>query len=321
MWTRRGWSRGMRLALLAWLLPVTAAAHSAPATPETLWRSWNIDPLVLGPVLLATWLYLRGTSALWQRAGRGRGVPVWRLTSFMAGLLATLVAIVSPLDALSVALFSAHMTQHLVLMLVAAPLLVLGAPLVPMLWALPHNLRHALIRGWKRRSWLSGMWHVLTTPLVALVLHIVAIWVWHAPPLYDGAVGSSLLHSLEHAAFFSTALLFWWVLFPSGGHRRLPAGLSVLYVFAAAMQGGVLGVLLLFAREAWYESHTVSAAAWGMTALEDQQLAGVIMWIPAGMIYTVAALTLFGIWLRSTEAATLARERAAERFATAEPDG
>jgi putative membrane protein len=302
------------------VLPAGAAAHAGPATPETLWRAWNPDPLVLGPVILAAWLYLRGVTALWRSAGRGRGVPPWRVGLFFCGLLAVLVAVVSPLDALAAALFSAHMAQHLVLMLVAAPLLALSAPLVPFLWAVPRAQRRRLSRTWKRRVVPRRLWHVLTAPLVALAAHVIAIWLWHLPPLYDGALTSNALHTVEHAMFFGTALLFWWVLFPTGGHRRLPAGLSVLYIFAVAMQGGLLGVLLLFANATWYTSHVATAPAWGMTALEDQHLAGVIMWVPAGMIYTVAALALFALWLRSTEAATLARERAAEPFTTAQSD-
>jgi putative membrane protein len=276
----RGWA--IVASTLA-LLPRSVSAHADAATPETIWTAWNPDPLILFGIMLSAWAYLRGTGAIWRRVGRGNGVRAWRVAAFHAGLLAVVVALVAPLDALSAALFSAHMAQHLILILVAAPLFVLAAPLVPVLWALPPGFRRSLARWWKCRTVPAAIWHALTTPLVALALHATAIWVWHLPPLYEGAVRSSLLHATEHASFLLTALLFWWPVFPTGGRRRLNPGLGVLYVFGAAMQSGILGVLMLFSAHAWYDSHSATAAAWNT-------------------------------WLRLAERSALARERAGESW-------
>lgn len=307
------------VAIILALVPAPARAHSTPATPETLWQTWNPDTIVVAVTLLSAWLYLRGVSALWRRAGAGRGIARWRVACFFAGLLSLVIAVVSPLDALSAALFSAHMAQHLLLILVAAPLLVLGAPLVPMLWALPRDTRRSLTRGWMRQHIVRSIWRGVSTPLVVLMLHAFAIWVWHLPPLYEGAIRHGWLHTLEHAVFLGTGLLFWWTLLPTGGHRRLSPGLGVLYVFAAAMQSGLLGVLMLLSPSAWYPVHAPYVEAWNMTPLEDQQLAGVIMWIPAGAIYTIAALSLFGAWLHATERSTRAREQRAAQWKVSAP--
>lgn len=297
--------RHLRLAVLLALctlaLPATAAAHTTPATPGTLWTSWSPDPFLITVLLLAAVAYTSGARQLWQRAGYGRGLPYWRLAAYLGGLLTVAVAVISPLDALSAALFSAHMTQHLLLILVAAPLLVLGAPLVPALWLLPARTRRTLTAVVKHNPRVEATLRLLSSALLILLAHAVTIWLWHIPSFYDATLRHRWLHTLEHASFLATAVMFWWVVIPVAGRRVLSPGLAVLYVFLAAMQSSMLGVLLLLSRAAWYEAHVPHLAAWNMTPLEDQQLAGAIMWIPAGVIYAATALALFGIWLANIE--------------------
>jgi putative membrane protein len=289
--------------------PTPAAAHTQPATPETLWRSWTIEPfLVLGLLLLGC-AYLFGARALWQRAGYGRGIPYWRAAAFLGGLTAIAVALLSPLEAMSASLFSAHMTQHLILILAAAPLLVLGAPITPLLWVLPPDLRQRVARFWKRNRGTRVFSRLFSSALAVLVAHAFVIWLWHLPALYDTAIEHRWLHSLEHASFLFTGVLFWWVILPVAGRRVLSPGLGVLYVFLAAMQSSVLGVLMLLSRSVWYEAHQPYVAYWDMTPLEDQQLAGVIMWVPAGTIYAITALWLLASWLNRLERTTLSIEQ------------
>lgn len=272
-----------------------------PPLPDNLWRAWSWEPGVLLALVLAAWLYLRGMRTLWQRAGSGRVVRLWQVASFGGGLAALFIALISPLNTFSGALFSAHMIQHLLLFLAAAPLLALGAPLVPWLWALPRPVRYAVGRGWRQAGAVRALWRGLTHPLVVWVLHTLALWLWHLPGLYQAALERAVVHELEHATFLGTALLFWWVLFDGGGRRRLSDGAGILYLFTAALQSGALGALLTFARTPLYPIYTSSAAAWNLTVLEDQQLAGVIMWVPAGVVYLVAALILLGRWLAAME--------------------
>src|SRR5690606_3995771 len=138
------------------------------------------------------------------------------------------LALATPLDPLGGSLFSAHMVQHELLMLLAAPLLVLGAPMVAFLWALPRAWRRPLGR-WARRRSVRAAWHAIPHPLVAWGLHAAAIWIWHAPRLYEATLTSDLIHALQHLSFFGTALLFWWPVLHPNPHRRLGQGLAVLY--------------------------------------------------------------------------------------------
>jgi putative membrane protein len=293
-----------RSLLLALLLAAPAAAAGAhggePVAPEDVWTRWS--PALLVPIAVAGGLYRQGRRALVRRAVRGRGAAAWRGAAFAGGLAALATALVSPLDAVAGALFAAHMAQHLLLVLVAAPLLVLGAPLVPWLWALPPGWRRALGRGWRRARLLRASWRALTQGTVAWALHAGALATWHAPGLYQAALADARLHGLEHASLLLTAALFWWVpLHPQPG-RRLDAGLGVLYLFAMATATGLLGALITLARSPWYPAHAPGAALWGLAPLDDQRLAGLLMWVPAGLVYLGAALGLASLWLRGAAA-------------------
>jgi putative membrane protein len=259
-----------------------------PPAPHDLWQSWSFEPGVLLALLTTSALYTLGVRRLWRTAGPGRGVTRAQVGWFAGGLLTLLVALVSPLDQVSIALFSAHMTQHLLLMLVAAPMLVLGSPLLASLWALPRGARRAIGRWWGRARAVKAVWRRISHPLVIWAVHALAVWVWHLPSLYQSALHYDDIHALEHASFLGTALLFWWVLFRTDRRRRLPFGADLLYLFAAMMQSGALGALITLAGTPWYPEHAPWTPAWGLTPLEDQELAGLIMWVPASLIYLLA---------------------------------
>lgn len=282
------------------LTPQIGFAHGAPPTPETFWTSWNSDPLLLTGLLFTTYLYSQGVIRLWRRAGFGRGIPLWQAAAFLAGMLALVLALVSPIDALGAALFSGHMIQHLILMLIAAPLIVLGAPAAGILWGLPEPLR---VRAGKllnnRQLRTSGA--ILTLPLVAWVLHTIAVWLWHIPGPYEAALRNEWLHIAEHACFLGTALLFWWAIIVPQRQRRTNHAVAVLALFTMALQGGALGALILVTRTPWYSAHGDAPAAWGLTRLEDQQLAGLIMWVPGGLVYLFAALATIAAWLSASD--------------------
>ncbi|MFW6070007.1 MAG: cytochrome c oxidase assembly protein [bacterium] len=277
---------------LSWSFPAIAA----PPTPQTIWRAWNADPLLILALLLSAALYTRGLLALWRRAGPGRGVRRSHVAAFAAGLLALAVALLSPLDALSSALLAAHMVQHLLLMLVAAPLLLLGLPPVAAAWALPRSPQ--LARWWHRRPLLRRAWRALSHPGAAWLLYAGVLWLWHLPRFYEAALMNDTVHALEHAAFLGAALLFWWALFHA---RALSSAGGALYLFTTALHSGLLGALLTFAATPWYPAYSVAAYAWGLTPLQDQQLAGVIMWLPGALIYLAAILILLGRWLYRQE--------------------
>lgn len=302
---------GFGMTSTAWLHPSDGHAESM-GLPDLTWTS---DPLVITGLALAAWVYARGTRRLWRRARRFTGVRRVHVASFAAGWLVVALALLSPLDALSDLAFSAHMTQHELLMLVAAPLWVLGRPLLPALWALEPAQRERLGRWWARSAaarlfeWLSG-------PFVALVVHGLLVWVWHVPALFDAALAHEWVHAVQHLTFFGSAALFWWVVI-HGRYGRVGYGISVLFVFATALHTSILGALLSVARRVWYPAQSSRAGALGLSPLEDQSLAGIIMWVPSGFIFAALGLGLFAAWLGEAERRARRREMAAAAAARA----
>jgi putative membrane protein len=268
--------------------------HEDGIVPDTGFRpGWEFDPVVVLPLALSLLLYGLGLARLWQRAGQGRGVSHLHAGLFAAGWLVLAGALVSPLHEYGEHLFLAHMVEHELLMAVAAPLLALSRPLGTFLHAFPRDARLILV-GWARGRIIQTGWRWLVDPLVATILHGIAIWVWHVPSLLDASLESSMMHRLQHTSFLVTALFFWWAII------RLPVkeyGVGAVHVFATMTHTGVLGALLTLAPRICYVRQTQDAPLFGWTPLEDQQLAGLFMWVPGGAIYLAAGLWLIGRWL------------------------
>jgi putative membrane protein len=283
-------------------LPGHADNQSTPRGPRNwheLYRAWEFDPFVVLPLILSAYWYSVGLVRIWRDAGIGHGIRRWEAAVFCAGWLALILALVSPLHAWGGMLFSAHMTQHEVLMLVAAPLLVLGKPMIGILKGLPLGWTRDLVR-WTSATWWRSVWHFITNPLIAWLIHAIVLWVWHIPSLFQATLTSDFIHALQHLSFLLSALLFWWAVM-QGPHRALNFGVAILYMFTTALHSGALGALITFAGSAWYPAYASTAPNWGMSALEDQQLGGIIMWIPACATYIVAALALAVGAMRSSE--------------------
>lgn len=287
--TRTRQSQVAGTAAVALLRPSGALAHAAEHG-ESLWRAWSFDPWVAVPLALAGALYAAGTWRLARRGRAGGGVRRRDALLFWLGWLAAVLALLSPLDALGDELFSAHMVQHEVLMLVAAPLLVLGKPLPVWLWGLPATWRPA-VGGATRGRVLAALWTACTRPLAAWTIHAVVLWVWHVPALFEAAVGDNFVHTLQHLAFMGSALLFWWAMFDPR-HGLVRPAIGALYIFTTALHTSVLGALLTFSQTPWYPVYADRAPDWGLSALEDQQLGGLIMWVPGGAVYLAVTLWL-----------------------------
>jgi putative membrane protein len=285
----------------------SALAHDGrPHRPHDLIYTWGFDPLVLASLVLSGWLYVRGCLKLWRGAGVGRGIRRWEAIAYLAGWLALFVALVSPLHPMGEVLFSAHMTQHEIMMLVAAPLIVLGKPVIAFLWALPISWSRRL-GGWTNARYFARTWNSITNPLTAWLIHAVSLWVWHVPMLFQATLRSDLVHTIQHLFFLGSALLFWWALV-HGPRGTLGYGAAALYVFTTSVHSGVLGALITFSRSLLYPAYSVTTLSWGLTPLEDQQLGGLIMWVPAGLVYIVAGLAFCAGWLKESDRTISKRE-------------
>jgi cytochrome c oxidase assembly factor CtaG len=283
-------------------------AHSdRPHGFADLWDQWGNDPLVTLCLMLSSWLYLHGLIAMWREAGVGHGVKRWEAWCFVGGMATLFIALVSPLHPWGSALFSVHMTQHELLMLVAAPQLVLGRPMIPFLKVLPTRWSHAVGRLSNTGPWRVS-WAFISNAYVAWVIHLVALWVWHIPALFDATLDNEWIHAAQHTSFLGSALLFWWAVLHAP-RRAATYGVAILYMFTTAMHSGLLGALITFAGEPWYTPYIDTAPNWGLTPMEDQQLGGLIMWIPAGLIYVIAGLLFVVGWLRESEGRAIAFEQ------------
>jgi putative membrane protein len=276
--------------------PFALAHDDRPLAPHDLWQAWSLEPAVMIGLGLTLWLYVAGCRAVWRSAGPSHGIRGWEAAWFAGGWLTLAAALVSPLHRLGGVVFSAHMAQHELLMAAAAPLLVLGRPIVAFLWAVPINWRRRLGAAASSTA-ISVSWAFLTRPVVAWTVHAAAIWLWHVPALYQASLASELVHTVQHVSFLGSALLFWWALL-RGREGRLGLPTAIVYLFTTAVHTSLLGALLAFSSRVWYPIYQTSTVAWGLTSLEDQQLAGIIMWVPAGLAYLIAGLAVTGSWLR-----------------------
>ncbi|HLT35858.1 MAG TPA: cytochrome c oxidase assembly protein, partial [Enhygromyxa sp.] len=245
-------------------------------------------------------LYLLGVARLWRHAGIGRGLRGWQVGCFVAAIVTLIVALLSPIAAISEQLLSIHMIQHMLLMIVAAPLLAAASPILAVAWALPTGWRIALARAWARvrpRPRLS--WQ----PVFAWLSFALVLWIWHIPALYQAAVRHPRIHDLQHLAFFGSACLYWRVMFEPIGRVRLSPAAAVVHVFTTSLHGMLLGVLIALSPRLWYPVYQRSAGRWGLTAIEDQQIAGFIMWMPVCGVYAVIAVVMLAVWLHRAERA------------------
>jgi len=259
--------------------------------PEEIWTEWSFEPGLLIPLALSAGLYA------WGRHSAPRSGSPRQSLSFWCGWVFLTLALISPLHEIGESLFSAHMVQHEVLMLLAAPFLVISRPLAAFLHGIPFEWRRTAGR-WSKGTLVQHVWGGITRPFNAWLIHAAALWIWHYPPFFQATLTSDWIHALQHLSFFGSALLFWWALFY--GRGRHSYGTGVLYIFTTGIHTGILGALLTLSSQLWYPAYQNTTTAWGLTPLEDQQLGGVVMWVPASLVYLATGLALFAAWMRDS---------------------
>jgi putative membrane protein len=249
--------------------------------------------------VLAAGAYFAGVARLWRHARRrGAAVEGWQVWCFGVGATAGVLAVSPPVEALAGGWLTWHMVQHLLLVLVAAPLVALGAPLLPMLWALPERWRPPL-QGLRLPASVRRRFGMAARSAAATGVHVAALWVWHVPALYETALRSAWAHAAEHATMFGTALLLWAAVVSAGGPRRRAAPVAALAMFGTATLTVGLAALITFAPSPLYD-HYVQAAG-GPAALHDQQIAGALMWSVGGLVYAAVGASVLGVWLYRSE--------------------
>ena len=256
-----------------------------------MFARWTFDPWLVTGIAIAALLYARGTRGLVGRTG----FPAWRPCCFGLGLLVIFVALASPIDPLGHLLLSVHMVQHWLLLMVAAPLLLLGAPGIPVLRGLPRVVRREALGPFLASPGIRRAFSFLVHPVTGVVAFTLATWVWHAPRLYQWALESTVVHRLEHATFLAGAMLLWWpIIAPWPWRRRWHEIALVACLLAADLQGTIFSAILTFSRSVLYPSYAATSPAAGFDPLRDQHTAGAFMWTAGQVVIlpTVAWLVL-----------------------------
>ena len=294
------------------LLPAALewASHDVINEGADWWRAWNFDPQFLLPVALLGFWYARGLRR-WPE--RTRTHSPWRTASYYVGLAVLVLSYESPLDRLGQHQFSMHMVQHNIVMMFVPPLILLGAPTTPMLRGMPRWLRQGVVRPVVGNSVARRVYRVLTFPVVPIALFTVFQWGWHfIPGWYDRALNDDVVHDLQHASFLAVAMLFWWnVIDPKPLHSRIPLPARALYFYGAMIPKHVLAAFIVFADAPFYPTYERVTRFLPGSPLEDQQLAGLLMWVPFGELINLTTVgIILGLWFRRGNAEQQAREAA-----------
>ena len=267
-------------------------------TTRAILSSWNWRLSVIIVLALAGTFYTRGWWLLRQRQRRGRLATRWRLASYLVGLLIVGLALLSPIDVLASQLFLMHMIQHLLLIMIAPPLLLITNPMPFVLWGLPRKWR-LLVGGGigrllHRHSPVRRNLRVATSPGIIWLAWVIMVFGWHDPNLYNAALQYEWVHDVEHLTFFAAGMLFWWHVTGAGPRIHKQASLlgRIAFVISAIPPNMLTGVVLAFAPEPIYTFYTAVPRLWGISVMDDQRLGGAIMWIPGSMMYIIAALVL-----------------------------
>lgn len=275
-------------------------------TIADLVTDWDIPPIVTAELALAALIYVSGFRRI--RRTRPAQFPAWRLVAFLAGLAALFVAVASPLDTFAESLLFMHMAQHYVLMSIAPPLILLGAPVVPMLRGLPRGMIR-LLRPLFISQFLHSAGRFLTRPRFAWIAMNAAYIGWHIPRAYEFALSSENWHNCEHACFFFSNLLFWWPIVAPWPSRPLPSRwILVPYLLLADIVNTAVSALLCFSGRLLYPSYALVARPFGLSALNDQVAAGAFMWVFGSTVYLVPAVVIVVQLLSSNEQASPAAE-------------
>ena len=300
-------------ALAAGLVAGSVLAHGpVPAEPPSIASlafGWTFEPAVVLPLLVAALGWLRIVGRI-DRAHPANPVPRRRTVAFLAGLAAIAVALMSGIDTYDTSLFSIHMVQHMLLTMVAAPLIALGAPITTLLRAASPDVRRRVILPILH----SRVMRVLSFPVVSWILFAAVMWGTHFSPIFDASLENPAIHDVEHLLYLTAGLLFWW---PAVGLDpspwRMPHPVRIMYVFLQMPQNTFLAVTILNSTAVLYAHYATLARTWGPSTLEDQQIAGGVMWLTGDVLFLAEMALILAGWMAHEKAREVAVDRRVDR--------
>ncbi|MEM9774929.1 MAG: cytochrome c oxidase assembly protein [Chloroflexota bacterium] len=274
--------------------------------------SYELQPFFVFVILTFGTLYTVGWFRLRRRSKSKAFVPIWKLVAYLFALFTLAAALMSFIDILGASLFYFHMIQHLMITMIAGPLIMLVDPVPIILWGFPDSwgIRKAVIRGFSkilhRNSPYRNILRKVTSPLVSYVLMLVLLWGWHDPNLYNLALRSEFWHDFEHISFFYSSIIYWWHATGSGPRiqPRMPRSRRILFLFGGIPSTFLPGVVISFSTTVIYTYYLTAPPAiepFYMAPINDQIIGGIIMWVPGSMMFFVGALILIGRWLQEQE--------------------
>ena len=276
-----------------------ALAHGGIDAGQEPWTAWNTNPLPTVLVLLAAYIYLNGL-ANWERPSHP--VNNWRKASFLFGLFLIFFALQSPLDPLSDHLLSFHQVQHFILRMLAPMFILLGAPLTPMLRGLPAWARQGVIRPLAGNRYVRQVYGVLTNPIFTIGFFLGSLYLWQFPGAFNLSLRNDEVHALMHLTMTTSGFLFWWVIIDPPPHRsRLHYGLRVLYLGLIVLPNTLLGAAITFSDGLIYAAYAEVTQPYGLSLITDQQLGGLMLWVPGDMMSIVAAGIVMVMWYQREE--------------------
>ena len=289
---------GAVIPMALWAAP-SAAAHGGIDAGQEPWTAWNTNPLPTILVLLAAYVYINGLYN-WERPS----YPVnnWQKASFFFGLFLVFFALQSPMDPISDHLLFFHQAQHFILRMVAPMFILLGAPLTPMLRGMPGWVRQGVIRPMAKNHYVRQLYRLLTNPIFTVFFFLGSLYLWQFPGAFNLALRNDEVHALMHLTMSVSGFLFWWVIIDPPPHRsRLHYGLRVLYLGLIVLPNTLLGAAITFSDGLIYSAYADVAQPYGLSLMTDQQLGGLMLWVPGDMMSIVASGIVMIMWYQKEE--------------------
>ena len=277
----------------------TVHAHEGLAAGQNPMAAWSTNPIPSFGLILAAYLYLTGLSR-WHRPTHP--ISRWQRISFFSGLVVVFIALQSPIDPIAEHMFSFHQLQHILIRMVAPLLILGGAPLTPMLRGLPHWVLQGVVRPIVSNSLARSAYYRLTNPVVATIIFLGILYLWQVPVNMNLALRNELVHQFMHLTMTFSGFLFYWLIIDPKPHRsRMHYGLRVLYLGLIVIPNTMLGVALVFAETPIYSAYAEAGQLFGMSIMTDQQLGGLMLWVPGDMMSILAAGVVMILWYQKEE--------------------